>query len=48
VGKNQEIINQVKGEVQKVEVFVAVLSASQPKYVVAAEAHKKEDFLSAI
>jgi len=47
-GKRLEVIDQETGEVKKVEVFVAVLGASQYTYVEASYSQKKEDFIGAL
>ena len=46
-GKHLEIVNRQTGEIQDVEVFVAVLGASQRTYVEATASQKKEDWIKA-
>jgi transposase len=46
-GKKLNIINPVTGEIIPVEVFIAVLGASQLAYVEAVENQKKENFIRA-
>lgn len=47
-GKKLSIVDQQTGEIKQVEVFVAILGASQFTYVEATESQKKEDFIGAI
>lgn len=44
-GKKLKIVDAYSGEVQEVEVFVAILGASQYTYVEAVHSQSKEDFL---
>ena len=46
-GKKLEIVNKHTGEITEVEVFVALLAASQYTYVEAVAAQKKDDWLKA-
>ena len=46
-GKHLEIVDRQTGEIQQVEVFVAVLGASQRTYVEATASQKKEDWIKA-
>jgi transposase len=46
-GEKLKIIDPATGEIQEVEVFVAILGASQLTYVEAVESQKKEDFIAA-
>ena len=46
-GKRLQIVNKETGEVQEVEVFVAILGCSQLTYVTAVASQKKEDFILA-
>ncbi|MDQ2721661.1 MAG: IS21 family transposase, partial [Bacteroidota bacterium] len=46
-GKRLQIVDQETGEVQEVEVFVAILGCSQLTYVTAVASQKKEDFIAA-
>ncbi|MGB8646759.1 MAG: IS21 family transposase [Anaerolineae bacterium] len=46
-GKRLQIVDQATGEVQEVEVFVAILGCSQLTYVTAVASQKKEDFIGA-
>lgn len=46
-GKKLEIVDKQTGEVQEVEVFVALLAASQNTYVEAITSQKKEDWIQA-
>jgi len=47
-GKKLSIVNRVTGDVIWVEVFVAVLGASQLTYVEATPSQKKEDFIASM
>lgn len=47
-GKKLEIVDRETGEVIKVEVFIAILGASQLTYVQAVFSQKKEDFIDAV
>ena len=47
-GKKLEIIDKQTGEIKKVEVFVAVLGASQYTYVEATYTQQQEDFISSL
>ncbi len=47
-GKKLSIVDKQTGEVKQVEVFVAILGASQLTYVEATESQKKEDFIGAV
>ncbi|HYG40268.1 MAG TPA: IS21 family transposase [Cytophagales bacterium] len=47
-GKKLEIVDRQTGEVKQVEVFVAILGASQLTYVEATASQKKEDFIGAV
>ena len=46
-GKRLQIVDKETGEVEDVEVFVAILSCSQLTYVTAVASQKKEDFILA-
>ena len=46
-GKKLQLTNQISGELKEVEVFVAILGASQLTYVEAVETQRKEDFINA-
>jgi len=46
-GKHLEIVDSRTGEIKEVEVFVAVLGASQLTYVEAVESQKKHDWITA-
>ena len=46
-GKRLQITDKETGEVQEVEVFVAILGCSQLTYVTAVASQKKEDFIAA-
>jgi transposase len=46
-GKRLQIVDAATGEVQDVEVFVAILGCSQLTYVTAVASQKKEDFIVA-
>ena len=46
-GKRLQIVDSITGEVQDVEVFVAILGCSQLTYVTAVASQKKEDFILA-
>ena len=46
-GKRLQIVDKETGEVQDVEVFVAILGCSQLTYVTAVASQKKEDFILA-
>jgi transposase len=46
-GKRLSIVDHLSGEVQEVEVFVAVLGCSQLTFVMAVASQKKEDFMLA-
>lgn len=46
-GKHLQIVDGATGEVQQVEVFVAILGCSQLTYVTAVASQKKEDFIMA-
>ena len=46
-GDKQPVVDIETGEVRDMEVFVAILGASQLTYVEATESQKKEDFISA-
>jgi len=46
-GKKLEIVNKHTGEIEEVEVFVALLAASQYTYVEAVVSQKKDDWLKA-
>ena len=46
-GEKLQIIDKQTGEVQEVEVFVAILGASQLTYVEAVSSQQKEDFIAA-
>jgi len=46
-GKRLEYIDKSSGEIIKVEVYVAILPASQYTFVVAVPSQKKEDFIAA-
>jgi transposase len=46
-GDKQTLVDIETGEVRDVEVFVAILGASQLTYVEATESQKKEDFIAA-
>jgi len=46
-GKRLSIVDRLSGEVQEVEVFVAVLGCSQLTFVTAVPSQKKEDFILA-
>jgi transposase len=46
-GKRLQIVDTTTGEVQDVEVFVAILGCSQLTYVTAVASQKKEDFILA-
>jgi transposase len=45
-GERRSIVNDQTGEITKVEVFVAILGASQMTYVEAVASQKVEDFIS--
>ena len=45
-GKKLEIVDEYTGEIKEVEVFVAILGASQLTYVEACMSQKKEDFFA--
>lgn len=47
-GKKLTVIDQQTGEVQKVEVFVSILGASQLIYVEATESQSKENFITSV
>lgn len=47
-GKHLHIVDKESGEIKEVEVFVAVLGASQLTYVEASESQKKEDFITSV
>lgn len=47
-GKKLEIINRHTGEVEKAEVFVAILPASQYTFVTAVSSQSREDFIAAM
>jgi len=47
-GKKLSIVDKQTGEVKQLEVFVAILGASQLTYVEATESQKKEDFIVAV
>jgi len=47
-GNKLKIVDRASGEVSEVEVFVAILGASQLTYVEAVESQKKEDFIYAV
>lgn len=47
-GKKMEIVDRHTGEVKQVQVFVAILGASQLTYVQATHSQRKEDFLGAL
>ncbi len=47
-GKKLSIVDWATGEIKKVEVFVAVLGASQLTYVEATLSQKKEDFIGSL
>jgi transposase len=47
-GSKQKITNRQTGEVHELEVFVAILGASQLTYVEAVESQKKEDFIAVV
>ena len=46
-GKKLQVVDKQTGEVQEVEVFVAILGCSQLTYVTAVPSQKKEDFILA-
>jgi len=46
-GKKLHIVDEATGEVQDMEVFVAILGCSQLTYVTAVASQKKEDFIRA-
>jgi transposase len=46
-GQKLQVIDRESGEVRQVEVFVAVLGASQLTYIEAVESQQKEDFIGA-
>lgn len=46
-GKKLHIVDEATGEVQDMEVFVAILGCSQLTYVTAVASQKKEDFIGA-
>lgn len=46
-GKKLQVVDEDTGEVQEVEVFVAILGCSQLTYVTAVASQKKEDFILA-
>src|SRR5450432_1673407 len=46
-GKKLQVVDKQTGEVQEVEVFVAILGCSQLTYVTAVASQKKEDFILA-
>ena len=46
-GKKLQVVDKQSGEVQEVEVFVAILGCSQLTYVTAVPSQKKEDFILA-
>jgi transposase len=46
-GKHLEIVNRLTGEISEVEVFVAVLGASQRTYVEAVQTQQKHDWIMA-
>ncbi len=46
-GERLKIIDRVTGELKPVEVFVAILGASQLTYIEAVESQKKDDFIAA-
>ena len=46
-GKKLQIVDKQSGEIQEVEVFVAILGCSQLTYVTAVASQKKEDFILA-
>ncbi len=46
-GKKLQVVNLLTGKIQEVEVFVAVLGASQLTYVEATKSQKKEDWIRA-
>jgi len=45
-GESLQIVNDATGEIKKVEVFVAILGASQLTYVEASQSQQKEDFIN--
>lgn len=45
IGKKLEIVDRITGKVQPVEVFIAVLGASQLTYVEAVASQKKHDWI---
>lgn len=47
-GKRLEIVDRETGEIKQVQVFVAILGASQLTYVQATYSQRKEDFLGAL
>ncbi len=47
-GNKLKHVDRITGEVREVEVFVAILGASQLTYVEAVQSQKKEDFISAV
>ncbi len=47
-GKKLSIVDWATGEIKKVEVFIAVLGASQMTYVEATLSQKKEDFIGSL
>jgi transposase len=46
-GKKLQIVNRESGEIQDVEVFVAILGCSQFTFVTAVKTQQKEDFIAA-
>lgn len=46
-GEKLAVVDELTGELRPVEVFVAILGASQLTYVEAVESQKKDDFISA-
>jgi len=44
-GKHLHIVDAITGEIQEVEVFVAILGCSQLTFVIAVPSQKKEDFI---
>lgn len=46
-GEKMQIVDKVTGEITGVEVFVAILGASQLTYVEATQSQKKEEFVGA-
>lgn len=44
-GKKLQILDTITGELKSVEVFVAILGASQLTYVEAVESQEMEDFI---